>query len=171
MLFGDNSDVDPEILETLRRNSGLSLSIDGVFYFQGDVVPNPRVQDLFHRGLSVRDDGDVTLKVGEIWAYVKAAGVARFITALKPGAAGLVLRWRDLSEGGAEQPFIGIASDDRFYLWENQAAKPAILLRSAHQALAECLEEGEGGPGLALPQGRVIIAELHEVPGPSTDRP
>lgn len=163
--------MDEVALELLRRHSGLTLSKDGAFAFHGAPVENPRVQALFHRGLSVRGDGEVVLSVGRQWAYVACEGVTRFVDRLsvREGTLRLVLR------GGqkelAARPALAVAPDDRIYLWSDETAAPALLGRQAHHQLSELLVEGRDGvPSLRLATGVAPVAALPAAPGP-TDPP
>ncbi|MCA9518166.1 MAG: hypothetical protein KC635_24680, partial [Myxococcales bacterium] len=123
--------MDEAALEALRRNSGLSLSDEGVFSFHGSEVPNPRVQALFHRGLAVRDDGEVTLSIGGKWAYVAVATVARFVSGLAARAGQLEARFLgDVIRAVAPDAF-AIGPDDRVYAWFDGDPVPAKLLRPA----------------------------------------
>ena len=137
--------MNSEALDYLRRHSGLSLSEEGVFFFHGQVVPNPRVQALFHSGLEVRPDGDVTLTVGSQWAYVSCAGVARFIDSVGVTAEGLVISLRGHERAVSANPFLGISPDERFYFWEAKKGPPAVFTRSAHQQLAGLLSNCVAG--------------------------
>lgn len=169
---------DPEWLEALRRNSGLSLTRDGVWMYGGRPVENPRVQSMFHRGVAVREDGEVTLSVGRMWAYVKTDGPAFFVRAVRDlstgtPSAGLL--------GEREVPLERVAAagwgpDDRLYLWfaglggPRASATVAACLRDAHQALSERLEEHGAGHALELGGDRRIpLAMLAAIP--SADAP
>jgi hypothetical protein len=159
--------MNSEALDFLRRHSGLSLSAQGVFSFHGEVVPNTRVQVLFHEGLEVRADGDVTLTVGSQWAFVSCDGVARFVDSVGVTSAGLFASLKGGGRARCESPALAYGPDERFYLWMDVAGPPALLMRSAHQQLAGLLKENSSG-GLALP---LAASELHvrtiaRAPGP-----
>lgn len=162
---GTLSPMDPAWLEALRRNSGLRLTVEGDFLFQEGPVPNSRVQELFHRGLSLRDDGEVILTVGEQWAYVQCDGVARFVDGLRVTDDVLRVQWRGDGEGACADPALGYGPDARFYLWEADGAWPAILSRRAHQQLAELLrEDGSGAPVLQLGSLSLAVVALDRAP-------
>ncbi len=158
--------MDDDALELLRRNSGLRLDRDGVFHFHGGLVESPRVQALFHRGLSVRRDGEVVLRVGEQWAYVKCEGVSRFVERLRGGAGGLEVTVRGAVDMVVcVEPQLGFAPDDRCYLWDGQGGDVAVLLRPAHHALASLLVSGpDGEPVVAIGERRLRVATLRRVP-------
>ncbi len=161
--------MDAETLERLRRNSGLRLDREGTFHFQDAPVPNPRVQRLFHEGLAVRDDGEVVLHVGEMWAYVGCDGVARFVDGVRFFRDRLALRLRDGREVEADARHLAIGPDERFYVWATVDGPPAVLSRPAHQQVAGRLTaDDDGRLLLELASGLVAIRALAAAPGPST---
>ena len=137
--------MNSEALDFLRRHSGLSLSVDGIFSFHGQVVPNARVQVLFHEGLEVRSDGDVTLTVGSQWAFVACAGVARFVDSIGVAGGELFASVKGRKRARCSEPVLACGPDERFYLWTAPPEPPAVLLRSAHQQLAGMLQESDSG--------------------------
>ena len=159
--------MDPELLEALRRNSGLRLDSEGRFFFHERPVENQRVQALFHRHLEVRDDGDVTLTVGSQWAYVVCETVAYFVDSMKWNEAGLEVRFRHQEGAVVIEPWLGFDPVGRCYLWTTATARPAILVRSAHQMLASLLEERDGTMVLPLPGAAREVARLMESPHPA----
>ena len=82
--------MDPETLEALRRSSGLALTKEGVWTWGTGFVENPRVQTMFHAGVAVRDDGELTLSVGQMWAYIKAEVTAFFVRNVADGLVHLL---------------------------------------------------------------------------------
>lgn len=162
-------DIPTEVLDALRRNSGIGLTRDGGFTLHDAPVPNMRVQALFHRGLTVRPDGDVVLTVGSRWCYVSCAGVARFVVSVRLTPAGLVARLKGGAVFTAPDPVIGYGPDDRIYLWLTPEDPPALLLRAAHQDL---LGRVADDMTIATPAGDAIrVHTLAEVPGPATPPP
>lgn len=142
--------MESEALDFLRRHSGLSLSVDGVFSFHGQVVPNARVQVLFHEGLQVRPNGEVTLTVGSQWAFVSCEGLARFVESIGVTGGELFVSLKGHGRAPCAEPALAYGPDERFYLWTGPAEPPAVLMRSAHQQLAGLLREDESGE-LVLP--------------------
>jgi hypothetical protein len=163
--------MDAEALEFLRRHSGLRLTAEGVFTFQGDVVPNPRVQTLFHGCLGIRDDGDVTLTVGAQWAFVQCDGVARFVDHLDVAGRALVVTVRGQGTERCAEPTLAYGPDERFYLWADESAYPAVLARVAHQQLAGILaSQVEGDLALPVSGSRLTIEHLEMAPKPHERR-
>jgi len=180
--------MDPETLEALRRNSGLALTKEGSWTWGTGVVENPRVQAMFHQGVAVRADGEVTLSVGRMWAYVATEGPAFFVSGLRCGddVAGPtveLLGARALPIFGHAPPVAGWGPDQRIYLWLHGLAGPAICLRSAHQAFAALLDEGpaglafvfrrpaQPGSGQRADDRRVPVVMLSEIPAAAAPRP
>jgi|GEM_PF-1864445 len=192
--------MDPEKLEALRRNSGLALTRDGVWMWGTQLVENPRVQAMFHRGVGVRADGEVTLSIGHMWAYVACPGPAFFVAALthREGDAGSTLRLLGdrevpLFAGGGAQPVAGWGPDERLYLWVDGIGgevgggqgRVAICLRDAHQTFAARLQDGPEGlelvmgsgdatgerPGLRAHDHRIPVVMLATIPSASAIRP
>ena len=124
--------MDPELLEALRRDSGLRVDRDGRFFFHERPVENTRVQGLFHRHLEVRADGEVTLTVGAQWAYVACETVASFVDALAVDDGQLTARLRDGRRVVTPSPRLGFAPDGRCYVWLGEGRPPAVLARAAH---------------------------------------
>lgn len=160
--------MEPRELEMLRRHSGLSLTRDGLFVYHGGAVEHPRVQAMFHRGLRVLPNGDVTLSVGKQWAYVRCEGVARFAEGLAAIGAELELRLRGGERVRCRDPHIAFGPDDRVYVWDAPEAPPAILTRAAHGRLTERVQfDEDGAPTYRDGHVRLPIETLARVPGPS----
>jgi hypothetical protein len=163
--------MDPELLEALRRHSGLRLDSEGRFFFHDRPVENQRVQALFHRHLTVQADGDVTLTVGEQWAYVDCETVGRFVDSLRFTEGRLEVRLRHDPASVTAEPWLGFDSEGRCYLWLTMSGPPAILVRSAHQALASLLEEVDGEMVLPLKSGPRPVRALAATPEPAAPWP
>lgn len=163
--------IEPEILEQLRRASGIDLGADGGWRFRGAPVPNERVQHLFHRCVRVRGDGEVVLEVGSTWCYVECETVARFVVGLRVEGDALVLRFADGEARPAEAPRLGFGPDGRCYVWERPDSAPAVLLHGAHLQLAGMLEGTEERPILPLEGAHVEIELLAAAPGPAAAPP
>ena len=154
--------LEPEALEILRRNSGIGLTADGVFTYEGRPLENPRVQALFHRGLAVREDGEVTLTVGHMWAYVAADGVASFVRTLREdGDAARAELLTGEARDAREMTLAYAASDDRFYAWFAGGPGPARLLWEAHQVLAGRVADG---PSVQLGGATLPVTTLAHAP-------
>lgn len=171
--------MDPETLEKLRRSSGLALTKEGVWTWGTGFVENPRVQTMFHAGVAVRDDGEVTLSVGHMWAYVKAEVTAFFIRSIglgasaagdaAPGDAGVVSLLGDRALPIAALRVAGWGPDERLYLWLDGLSGPAICLRDIHQRLIN--QMGDDGRELTVGDRRVPLVMLPTIPRANTPAP
>ena len=163
--------LDSAVLEMLRRDSGISLSADGVFHYRDAPVENTRVQALFHQGLSVREDGEVILSVGKMWAYVQVATVATFVAGLRRDAQGLHLRLRSGRTLLAATPVLASAPDARFYVWPGPGEGVSCFDASAHRALIGLLELREETLGLTVGSKWCPVEEIGEIPHPLSAAP
>jgi len=143
-------------LELLRRNSQISVDSCGVFHHEGAVIENARIQQLFRRGLRVREDGEVTLHVGQQWCYVAVQEVPLYVDRIgvEPNADGIQGVWLHLSDETVETldpQTLTIVGEERIFCWVKEGCVPARFLRSAHHALGELLIEAPESPdGIAL---------------------
>jgi len=139
---------------------------------------------MFHHGVVVSSDGEVTLHVGETWAYVSTPGPAFFVRAvLGLGEAAPRVRLlgdRELALTGEASAIAGWGPDQRLYLWLARLPGPAVCLREAHQALVERLVEGvyggslEGASDLSIDLGRgrkMSVVMLTAIPSASAPAP
>ena len=154
--------MDPERLEALRRNSGLALTKEGVWTWGTGFVENPRVQAMFHAGVAVREDGEVILSVGGMWAYIKVEVTAFFVRNVTDGIVYLC--------GGRELPVAalkvaGWGPDERLYLWLEGLSGPALCQRDIHQRLVDHISDD--GAALTLGDRRVPLVALATIPGPN----
>ena len=157
--------MDAEQLERLRRQSQLAVTKEGDWTWGGNRVENPRVQELFHSGVAVREDGETIVAVGRMWAYFDAPVTAFFVRAL--AADGRTLRLcggRELALGPGVEA--GWGPDDRLYLWLPRLGGPAIALRDAHLALTSRLLERDGALWLEGAAGdpAIPVAMLGQIP-------
>lgn len=160
--------MDASELEMLRRQSGLSLTRDGVFIYRGGLVEHPRVQAMFHSGLRALPNGDVRLSVGGQWAYVRCEGVARFAEGLTPVGGELELRLRGGERLRCRDPRIAFGPDDRVYVWDAPDSPPAIVTRAAHGRLTERVEfDADGVPAYRHGDLSLPIETLARAPGPA----
>ncbi len=158
--------MDPETLEALRRSSGLALTKEGVWTWGTGFVENPRVQTMFHAGVAVRDDGELTLSVGQMWAYIKAEVTAFFVRNV---ADGLVHLLGDRTLPIAALRVAGWGPDARLYFWLDGLPGPAICLRAIHQRLINHMQDD--GAGLMLGDRLVPLVALTTIPGSADAAP
>lgn len=165
--------MDDAQLNALRRNSGLRLTKGGQFFFHDRPVENTRVQTLFHGGLDVRPNGDVTLTVGQQWAFVECESVARFVHQLAPVDRALRLRLLDGHEVVTSKLCLGFVPSGAAFIWfEEPSHPPAQLLFGAHHAAGHHLRESaEGQVHFVLGERQWPVVQLDAPPRPHTPAP
>lgn len=67
----------------MSRNSGLSLDKEGRWRHEGDLITHERTLAALNRGLHVRPDGQVTVRVGPQWAFVRVDVAPYFVRNLR----------------------------------------------------------------------------------------
>lgn len=72
------------LLERLRRSSGLRLDRDCHWTIHGEPITHARTLEVLDRGLSVRDDGQVVVRVGAQWAYVEVEDTPWCVRNVRP---------------------------------------------------------------------------------------
>jgi hypothetical protein len=65
------ADLDPELLDRLRRGFPLHMDRLGNFSFEGDPLTHPGIIRLFRTHLDVDESGDVTIELEGKWVYLK----------------------------------------------------------------------------------------------------
>lgn len=65
------ADLDPELLERLRRGFPLHMDRQGNFSFEGDAITHPGIVRLFRANLDTTENGEVTLGLEGKWVYLK----------------------------------------------------------------------------------------------------
>lgn len=55
---------------------------------RGEAVTHARIIDTLNRGLELRDDGEVIVKVGSQWAYVEAEDTVFVVRNIRPVGGG-----------------------------------------------------------------------------------
>jgi hypothetical protein len=64
-------ELDPELLERLRRGFPLHMDRQGNFSFEGDPITHPGIVRLFRANLDATENGEVTLGLEGKWVYLK----------------------------------------------------------------------------------------------------
>lgn len=67
------ADLDPELLERLRRGFPLHMDRQGNFSFEGDPITHAGIVKLFRANLDATEEGEVTLGIEGKWVYLKLA--------------------------------------------------------------------------------------------------
>ena len=137
-------------LDNIRRNSGISLDRSGRFLHEEEPIENERIQALFRKGIVVREDGEVTLHVGNQWCYVKCEGVAVFVHTVAVDDDGVCEL--TLSDGTRERllldTLIAVENND-LYCFVKERRVAARFLRGAYHQLAPHLVAGDSEQAVA----------------------
>lgn len=157
--------MDPELLEILRRNSGLTLDRDGCFFHEGRPIVHERTVAVLERGLMVREDGEVVVHVGNQWAYVAPEDSVYVVRNIVPEhdeegdlkALTLVMTG-ERREVLDPRTLVLHPPSDLYCLVEGGNVR-ARFLRPAFHALEPFLIEDDKGFALAYSDGPVSIAE------------
>ncbi len=133
-----------------REDSGLVLDEEGRWFHDGEEVGHPRIAEAFHRGLERAPDGRYLLRFGADWCFVEVRGtplqVVAAIVEREAGRAELTF------SNGAVEPLRPdtLCVRGGVLFCAASSGMRARFSRSAHVALAECVEEGPGGLALSL---------------------
>lgn len=65
------TDLDPELLDRLRRGFPLRMDRLGNFSFEGDPLTHPGIVRLFRSHLDATQSGEVTIELEGKWVYVQ----------------------------------------------------------------------------------------------------
>ena len=168
-------DPTPELLEMLRRQSGLGLDRDGRWHIRGEPITHERTLETLHKGLDVRDDGQITVSVGDQWAYVDVEDTAFVVrnirpipaqTATAPDSVELILNGS--RRENLDPTTLHITGDGALYCRVLGGRTRARFLRPAYHNLLPFLTEVEapgGGYALQLTQGLYPIVAAPSAEG------
>jgi uncharacterized protein len=88
-------EIDPVMLERLRRGVPLRMTAMGRLLFGGEPITHPRVDAALRAGLDVTDAGEPTVHIGGHWCYLGIDDLPLRATAARPIAGGVELRLDD----------------------------------------------------------------------------
>ena len=150
-------------LEEIRRNSRIHLDRQGRFHHAGEAVEHPGVHRALCQGLAIREDGEVTLQIGEQWCYLTVEEPPQFVVSVRAAEAGSPHpgAWElTLLNGDVERLDPGTlfhVGDEDLYCMTTEGRACARFLRDAYHRLAEHLQEAPDGEGIALVLGERIV--------------
>ncbi len=153
--------LPPDVLDHLRRNSRLRLDCDGHFWLAEERVAHPRVERLFHQGLSLEaDTGRLVLRVGPQWAYVQFVDdVPWFVTRLRRTNDALHATLADGSEVDLDPSTLEMTPAGHVHA-ELSGRGRARLLRDATSALTRWLDFDGERPVLMFVSGRRVPIQV-----------
>ena len=88
-------DIDPAMLERLRRGVPLRMTATGRLLFGGEPITHPRVDAALRAGLDVTDAGEPTVHIGGHWCYLHIDDLPLRATAAEAIPSGVELRLDD----------------------------------------------------------------------------
>ena len=157
--------MNPELLEILRRNSGLTLDREGRFFHKGQAIVHKRSVSALEKGLELREDGEVVVHLGNQWAYVEVEDsmyVIRNIVPQRDQDGALVCLTLVMTGERREilDPLTLILKppSDLYCLVDGHRIR-ARFLRPAFHALEPFLVESDKGYALAYRDGDISILE------------
>lgn len=139
-------------LDAIRENSGISVTVDGVFLHHGSPVENAKVQQIFSEGLEVREDGRAILRVGPQWCYVTPLDTVHIVLGLSgPQGTDPVVRFNTGAREKLNPEQLWVSEKDVLYAWVQDGRVLARFSRTAyHQLFSEYYDVQEGGEGWAI---------------------
>jgi hypothetical protein len=135
--------MDPDLLRTLREQSGLRLDREGRFWHRGDLLEHARTLAALHRGLHRAEDGRWAVRIGPEWAYVDVEDAGRFVRRIEPRAGALRAQLATGEWVDVDPRTLASGAEDALYVRTSDGER-ARLTRAAQLSLADHLRE-EGG--------------------------
>lgn len=137
-----------DVLELLRRQSGLSIDDEGRFLHRGEPITHPRTLEVLWRSLARAPDGRWLVSIGRESGYVEVREtpyVVRGVIDAEGGAPPALL----LSDGSREplDPGTLRLGADGVLRCSVKGGVPARFARAAHVALGSALDEDPPGSG------------------------
>ena len=164
--------MEPELLEILRRNSGLTLDREGRFFHKGNSIVHPRTVEVLERGLELRDDGEVIVRVGAQWAYVEPEDSVYVVRNVVPRRdeegrlLGLLLVMTGQRREELDPETLILEPPSDLYCLVEGGRVRARFLRPAFHGLEPFLIEDDKGFALAYSVGPVPIKQIEQKAGP-----
>jgi hypothetical protein len=159
-------------LDEIRRNSRIRLDREGRFHHADEPVEHAGIHRALCRGLSVRSDGAVIVRIGPQWCHVTAEETPQFVVSMRsvdsdlphPGSWELTLLNGETETLDPSTLFH--VGDVDLYCRTGGGRIVTRFLRDAYHRLAEHLLESPDGQGMALGvgDGCVIIRRVEKRP-------
>jgi len=135
--------MDPDLLRTLREQSGLRLDREGRFWHRGDLLEHARTLAALHRGLHRAEDGRWAVRIGPEWAYVDVEDAGRFVRRIEPRAGTLRAQLATGEWVDVDPSTLASGAEDALYVRTSDGER-ARLTRAAQLSLADHLREDAG---------------------------
>ena len=130
-----------EVLEAIRRQSGLRLDREARFWLHDEPITHARTLSALHAGMALHErTGEPIVRVGREWAYVEVEDTPAFVVGLEGPPNAFVMRLAD----GEREPLVPRAlvlrGEAALYTRVRDNTLPARFLRAAWQVLSEHIE-------------------------------
>ena len=131
---------------------------DGLWYCDGEVVPNRAIRDLFSRTLTVLPDGRGRLELGEDRADVEIEDTPWVVTACERAPDGtFVVLLNDGTRETLDPGTLGVGPENVLYCRVKHGAHEARFLRPAYYELMRHVEPAPGGECVLAAGDRRIV--------------
>lgn len=141
----------------------ITFGKDGLWYSDGELIPNRAIRRLFSRTLQVLPDGRARLELGEDKAWVIIEDTPWVVSHVEGDpVTGFVLLLNDETREPLDADTLRVGPAEVLYCRVKGGAHPARFLRPAYYELMRHLETDSGGaPVLPVGARRVPIAGAH----------
>ena len=127
-----------------REDSGIRLDRELGWWHDGEPIEHPRIIEAFNRGVRVRDDGRVTLELGDDWCFIEVEDCAFAVTAVDVSEGSrLSVRLSDRTAEWLDQDTLALDGDALTVMVKGRRAR-ARFSRDAQAQLGDFLEAREG---------------------------
>jgi uncharacterized protein len=88
-------DIDPELLERMRRGVPMRMSALGEFFFGDEQITHQRTRQALRAGLDATETGEPTVQIGGQWCYLKVDDCPLRALGVRTDDAGLHVKLDD----------------------------------------------------------------------------
>jgi hypothetical protein len=128
------------------RSSTIRFGRDGVWYADGEPIPNPRITALFSRHLVRQDDGSYRIEIGFDRAPVEIEDTPYVVQRVDGDPEhGFRVELNDGSREPLAAETLAISADHVLYCRVKDGGERARFLRPAYYQLSSHFEEGAPG--------------------------
>jgi hypothetical protein len=140
--------LEPDLLEALRSQSGLSIDDEGRFRHRGEPITHARTLEVLWSSLERREDGRYLVRIGRESGYVQVEDDAPYAVrgvTLEP--TGPLAHLSDGSVEPLDLATVAVGADGVLRCRVKGRAHRARFTRAAQAALGEALVEDPSAPG------------------------
>ena len=145
--MGGVPDLDPEALELLREQSGLSIDLEGRLCHRGEPITHARTLEVLWRSLERRADGRYLVRVGRESGYVRVEDAPFGVRGVTTPERDPVLHLTDGTTEPLDPTTLTVDGEGVLHCRVKGGAHRARFTRSAQVDLGLVLEEDASAPG------------------------